>query len=84
MAISQSSTDLFHPEPSLDASGDATVVWVRDNGTHGIVQMAGYDADPPELRAVSIPSLATVGDTVSFSATRLRRLVGGQSALRLR
>ena len=47
VAISQASPDLFHPRPSIDASGNATVVWVRDNGTHGIVQWAGYDADPP-------------------------------------
>ena len=69
VAISQSSGDLFHPRPSMDAGGDATVVWVRDNGTHNIVQWAGYDADPPQFREVSIPSTATVGDTVQFSAS---------------
>jgi len=69
VAISQASGDLFHPEPSIDAGGNATVVWVRDNGTHSIVQWAGYDADPPDLRDVSIPGLATVADTVRFSAS---------------
>jgi PKD domain len=69
VAISQSSPDFFHPEPAMDKGGDATVVWVRDNGTHNIVQMAGYDADPPELSNVSIPALATVGQTVQFSAS---------------
>jgi hypothetical protein len=69
VAISQSSPDLFHPRPSMDAGGDATVVWVRDNGTHNIVQWAGYDADPPQLGQVSIPSTAKVGDTVQFSAS---------------
>jgi hypothetical protein len=69
VAISQISGDLFHPEPSIDASGNATVVWVRDNGTHSIIQWAGYDADPPELRDVSIPGAATVGETVQFSAS---------------
>jgi PKD repeat protein len=53
----------------MDAGGNATVVWLRNNGTHNIVQAAGYDADPPELRGVSIPSTAKVGDQVSFSAT---------------
>jgi hypothetical protein len=69
VAISQSSPDFFHPQPAMDKGGDATVVWVRDNGTHNIVQMAGYDADPPELGNVSIPPLATVGQTVQFSAS---------------
>ena len=53
----------------MDAGGDATVVWVRDNGTHNIVQWAGYDADPPQLSQVSIPSTAKVADTVQFSAS---------------
>ena len=45
------------------------MVWTRDNGLHSIVQWAGYDADPPELRNVSIPGSAMVGDTVHFSAS---------------
>ena len=53
----------------MDAGGDATVVWVRNNGTHNIVQWAGYDADPPQLSQVSIPSTAKVADTVQFSAS---------------
>ena len=69
VAISQTSPDLFHPRPAMDAGGNATVVWTRDNGMHSIVQWTGYDADPPELRGVSIPGSATVGDTVQFSAS---------------
>jgi hypothetical protein len=68
VAISQSSFELFHPKPTIDGGGNSTVVWVRDNGTHSIVQWAGYDADPPQLSGVSIPALAKVGDTVGFSA----------------
>jgi hypothetical protein len=69
VAISQSSPNLFHPRPSMDTGGDATVVWVRSNGTHDIVQWGGYDADPPQLSQVSIPSTAKVADTVPFSAS---------------
>jgi PKD repeat protein len=69
VAISQSSPGLFHPRPSMDAGGDATVVWERSNGDHDIVQWAGYDADPPRLDQVSIPSTAKVADTVQFSAS---------------
>jgi PKD domain len=80
VVISQSSPDFFHPRPSMDAGGDATVVWTRDNGTHSIVQWAGYDADPPQLRDVSIPAAAKVGDTVQFSASSSDVwLVGGPS-----
>jgi hypothetical protein len=69
VAISQTSPDLFHPKPTMDAGGNATVVWTRDNGLHNIVQWTGYDAEPPELRNVSIPGSAMVGDTVQLSAS---------------
>jgi hypothetical protein len=68
VAISQSSPDLFHPHVSMDLAGDATAVWARSNGTHDIVQMAGFDGSPPELRDVSIPPLATVGESLTDSA----------------
>jgi PKD repeat protein len=69
VAISQSGEDPFHPRPSMDAGGDATVVWERNDGPSRIVQWAGYDADPPQLSQVSIPSTAKVADTVQFSAS---------------
>lgn len=69
VAISQASEDLFHPLPAMSAGGDATVVWVRDNGSHNIVQVAGYDADPPQLRDLAIPSAGTVGSPLQFSAS---------------
>jgi hypothetical protein len=69
VAISQSSPDLFHPHLAMDLAGDATAVWSRSNGTHDIVQMAGYDGSPPRLRDVSIPSSAKVGESLRLSAT---------------
>jgi hypothetical protein len=69
VAISHASPDLFHPLLSIDPGGNGSVIWIRDNDGHRIVQTAGYDADPPELRGVSIPATAKVGDPVSFSAT---------------
>jgi hypothetical protein len=69
VAISQSSPGLFHAHLAIDAAGDGTAVWVRSNGTHEIVQMAGYDGSPPTLGNVSIPPLAKVGQTLQFSAT---------------
>ena len=67
--ISAAGDDLFHPTPAIDASGNATAVWSRDNGANQIIQMAGFDAVPPELRNLSIPSSGTVGVPVSFSVT---------------
>jgi hypothetical protein len=69
VAISQSSAGLFHTHLAIDAAGDGTAVWVRSNGTHEIVQMAGYDGSPPTLGNVSIPPLAKVGQALQFSAT---------------
>jgi hypothetical protein len=71
VAISQASPDFFHPRPAMSAGGDATVVWVRDNGAQNIVQVAGYDADPPQLRDLAIPSTGTVGSPIQFSASVL-------------
>jgi PKD domain len=68
VAISKSSADTFQPVPSMDATGDATVVWTRDKGLNTIVQMAGYDADPPLLGGVSVPAIGHVADPLPFSA----------------
>ncbi len=68
VAISQSSAGFFHPQAASDAGGDATVVWVRDDGTHDIVQFAGYDAQPPRLE-IGVPATGTVGGPVEMTAT---------------
>ena len=51
----------------MDEAGDAVAAWRRDNGAKDIVQAAGYDANPPELRNLSVPATGTVGIPVSFS-----------------
>ncbi|HEY1286124.1 MAG TPA: PKD domain-containing protein, partial [Solirubrobacterales bacterium] len=61
----------FLPHPALDAAGNAIVVWLRNDGVSEIVQAAAYDAQPPELRDVSIPTSAEVGEVVRFSAKGL-------------
>jgi PKD domain len=66
--LSAGGEDVVRPLAAMDAAGDATVVWSRSDGTSRIVQAAGYDADPPTLRDLSIPSRAMVGIPVSFSA----------------
>ncbi len=58
----------FHPKPTMDAAGDAAVVWERGDGLHRAVEMAGYDAAPPVLGTVSVPPTATVAEPLTFSA----------------
>ena len=65
--LSVPGNDALFPEVAMDDAGDAAVVWRRSNGSNAIVQVAGYDANPPELRNLSVPSTGTVGIPVSFS-----------------
>ncbi len=67
--LSAPGQDAISPAVAMDAAGDATAVWLRSNGSNAIVQAAGYDADVPQLRAVSIPASGTVGVPVQFSAS---------------
>ena len=67
--VSATSPEYFHPDASIDATGDATVIWTRSDGANRIAQAAGYDASPPEMRGLSIPATGTVGIPVSFSAS---------------
>lgn len=65
--LSAAGQDSRFPMVAMDASGDATVVW-RSDGSSKIIEAAGYDADAPVLRGLSIPSSGTVGTPVTFSA----------------
>jgi hypothetical protein len=68
VAISAPAPFSFRPVPALDASGNGAVVWAHGDELDDIVQIAGYDALPPQLTGVSIPSQATVGQTIGLSA----------------
>ena len=67
--ISASGSGIFHPDIAIDSTGNATGVWHLGNGLNEIAQVAGYDANPPEMRGLSIPATGTVGVPVSFSAS---------------
>ena len=67
--LSAAGQDAVFPAVAMDAAGDATALWWRSDGVDEIVEAAGYDADAPELRGLSIPSSGMVGVPVSFSAT---------------
>jgi hypothetical protein len=65
--LSAGGKDAVLPSAAMDAAGDVTAVWWRSDGHNTIVQAAGYDADPPSLSDLSIPSQAMVGVPVSFA-----------------
>ncbi len=54
------------PAVAMDEAGDATAVWLALGAT-GEVRAAGYDADSPKLRDLSVPSRGTVDRPVSLS-----------------
>lgn len=66
--VSATSSDFFHPDVAIDAAGNATVIWTRTDGVNLIAQAAGYDANPPEMRGLSVPPTGTVGVPVTFTA----------------
>ena len=68
--LSRSGQNAVFPSVAMDGGGDATAVWSGANESNEIeiVEAAGYDADAPVLRGVSVPSSGTVGTPVSFSA----------------
>jgi PKD domain len=67
VGISQGTPENLRPQPAIDASGNGVVVWVRPIGGDFVVQVTGYDAQPPQLSGVSIPSGATVGEPIGLS-----------------
>jgi hypothetical protein len=63
--------DAADPQLAIDPQGNATAVWWRSDGTHDIVQAAGYDAAGPLLDALSVPTAGTVGQPLSLSVSPL-------------
>jgi hypothetical protein len=66
-AVSPSGGDPVSPQIAIVPGGDATVVWRRFG--ENIIQAAGYDATPPEMRGLSVPATGMVGVPVVFSAS---------------
>lgn len=55
------------PELAVDPSGNAVAAWA--DSTAGVITAAGFDATPPEFRAVSVPASGAAGRPLAFSAT---------------
>jgi hypothetical protein len=66
--ISAPGADALFPGVAVGPSGDAVVGWRSWNGANWIAQAAGYDANSPVFRSLSIPAQGTVGVPVAFSA----------------
>ncbi|HEY5976510.1 MAG TPA: PKD domain-containing protein [Solirubrobacterales bacterium] len=67
--ISGSGDSILRADLALDSFGDVSAAWNQSNGTHDIALVAGYDAFVPELRDLSIPTTAFVGEALTFAAT---------------
>jgi hypothetical protein len=57
----------FEPDVAADPNGNAVVAW--SDSSDGAIGVAGYDATPPEFRALTVPSSGAAGRPLSFSAT---------------
>ena len=55
------------PDLAADPSGNGVAVW--SDSTSGVISAAGFDATPPELRGLTVPSSGAAGRPMSFSAT---------------
>jgi hypothetical protein len=56
---------------AVDGQGNAAAVWTRSDGTHEIVQAAGYAAAGPQLNMLLIPAGGSVGTPLAFSVSPL-------------
>ena len=57
----------FEPDVAADPNGNAVVAW--SDSSDRVIGVAGYDATPPEFRALTVPSSGAAGRPLSFSAT---------------
>ena len=62
--------ELF-PQVAIDSQGDALAAWELYDGTHYLVQAAGYQAAGPQLDGLAIPATGTAGQPVSFAVSPL-------------
>jgi hypothetical protein len=55
------------PDVAVDPQDNAVSAW--SDGTSGVISAAGFDATPPEFRALAVPASGAAGRPLSFSAT---------------
>jgi uncharacterized protein YheU (UPF0270 family) len=67
--LSEVGENSIEAQIALGPDGNGVGLWTRESGSHPIVQALGFDGTPPQLRALSIPTVATMGKPVSFSVS---------------
>ena len=71
--------DLFSPAVAVDGEGNAAAVWSRFRQSAPLsindwaVEAAGFDAAPPSLSAVSVPTSASINTAVGMAAAATDR-----------
>ncbi len=64
--VSETSNEALQATVAIDEGDSGVAAWTRP-GKEKVVEAAGFDAVPPTLRDVSLPSSGKVGDTLRFS-----------------
>ncbi len=67
--LSEQGENSVEAQIALGPDGNGVGAWTRESGSHPIVQALGFDGTPPQLTAVSIPTVATMGKPLSFSVS---------------
>jgi hypothetical protein len=65
--VSETSKEALQAAVAIDEGDSGVAAWTRPVGKDKLVEVAGFDAVPPTLRDVSIPSSGKVGDALQFS-----------------
>ena len=65
--ISELGVNTKEPGVALDAEGNGLAVWSLENASGPIIQAAGLDGAPPQLRSLAIPPAATIRQPATFS-----------------
>ena len=69
--LSAAGRDAVAPQLGIDADGDAIALWQRSDGSHAIVQAAGYDGAGPQLRGLNVPATAIRDAAATYSLSPL-------------
>ena len=67
--LSEPGENSVEAQIALAPDGNGAGLWTRESSAHPIVQALGFDGTPPQLRAVSIPAVATMGKPAPFSVS---------------
>lgn len=67
--VSETSNEAMQAAVGIDEGDSGVAAWTRLVGKEKIVEAAGFDAVPPTLQGVSIPSSGTVGESLHFAGT---------------